>query len=141
LLQEDRSRSVGFHFGWQPNRVPLNLRSEYAWSGSKGSGYWIEGAYALSQVMHWQQALRHLELVGRGQQYFPGNLQPDDAEEYGLPLANTRQGDFGLNYYLRDGLKATASYGREFNSLGNANIWSFGLAYRFVVPLGRTGGQ
>src|SRR5438552_4443025 len=31
LLQEERSRSVGFHFAWQPNRVPLNLRSEYAW--------------------------------------------------------------------------------------------------------------
>lgn len=141
LLQEGRSRSVGFHFGWQPNRVPLNLRSEYAWSGSKGSGYWIEGAYALSQVTHWERALRHLELVARGEQYFPGNLQVDDAAEYGLPLANTRQGDFGFNYYLRDGLKATASYGREFNSLENANIWSFGLAYRFIVPLGRTGGQ
>lgn len=141
LLQEDRSRSVGFHLGWQPNGVPLNLRSEYAWSGSKGSGYWIEGAYALSQVTHWERALRHLELVGRGEQYFPGNLQADDAAEYGLPLANTRQGDFGFNYYLRDGLKATASYGREFNSLENANIWSFGLAYRFMVPLGRTGGQ
>ena len=141
LLQEDRSRSVGFHFGWQPNRLPLNLRSEYAWSGAKGSGYWIEGAYALSQVAHWQHALRHLEIVGRAQQYFPGNVEPDEAEEYGLPLADTRQGDFGLNYYLRDGLKATASYGREFNSIGNANIWSFGLAYRFVVPLGKTGGQ
>jgi hypothetical protein len=139
LLQEDRSRSVGFHFGWQPNRVPLNVRSEYAWSGSKGNGYWVESAYTLSQVTHWQHALRRLELVGRGQQYFPGNLQSDDAEEYGLPLANTRQGDFGVNYYLRDGLKATASYGREFNSLGNANIWTFGLAYRFLMPLGRTG--
>jgi hypothetical protein len=141
LLQEDRSRSAGFHFGWQPNRVPLNLRSEYAWSGSKGNGYWIEGAYALSQVTRWQHALRRLELVGRAQQYFPGNLQPDDAAEYGLPLANTRQGDFGFNYYLRDGLKATASYGREFNSSGNSNLWSFGLAYRFVVPFGRTGAQ
>jgi hypothetical protein len=141
LLQEDRSRSVGFHFAWQPNRAPLNLRSEYAWSGSKGSGYWIEGAYGLSQISHWQHALRRLEVVGRAQQYFPGNLQPSDAEEYGLPLANTRQGDFGFNYYLRDGLKATTSYGRQFNSLGNANIWSVGLAYRFVVPLGKTGGQ
>ena len=141
LLQEDRSRSLGFHFGWQPNRVPLNLRAEYAWSGSKGNGYWIEGAYALSQVPRWQRGLRHVELIGRAQQYFPGNLQPDDAEEYGLPLANTRQTDFGLNYYLRDGLKVTASYGREFNFLGDANIWNFGLAYRFVLPLGRTGGQ
>ena len=141
LLQEDRTRSVGFHFGWQPTRVPLNLRSEYAWSGSKGSGYWLEGAYGLSQISHWEKAMRRLELVGRAQQYLPGNLQPSDAEEYGLPLANTREGDFGLNYYFRDGLKATASYGRQFSSVGNANLWSFGVAYRVVVPLGRTGDQ
>jgi hypothetical protein len=29
-LQEDRTNAFGFHFAWQPMRVPLNLRSEYA---------------------------------------------------------------------------------------------------------------
>jgi hypothetical protein len=54
---------------------------------------------------------------------------------------NTRQADFGLNYYLRDGLKATASYGRRFSSDRNFNLWTIGIAYRFAFPLGRAGAQ
>ena len=56
---------------------------------------------------------------------------------YELPPANTREADLGVNYFLRDGLKAIVSYGRQFSSSGNANQWSFGIAYRFLVPLGR----
>ncbi len=138
LLQEDRSRSTGFHFAWQPNSIPLNLRSEYAWSGAKGSGYWVEAALGLAQVSRWQHTLRHVELVGRGQQYFVGNLDSADSQEYGLPQANTNEGEFGVNYYFRDGMKGTFSYGRQLSSLGNANVWTFGIAYRFVLPMGRT---
>jgi hypothetical protein len=138
LLQEERSRSVGFHFGWQPNRVPLNLRSEYAWSGSQGSGYWIEAAYRLSQVQRWQRVLRHTEVVGRGQQYLVGELTASDAAGYGLPTVNARQLDLGLNYYISDGLKATGSYGRRFSSSGDVDLWTVGIAYRFALPLGRT---
>src|ERR1700738_219436 len=29
-LQDDRKNAVGFHLGWQPAKVPLNLRSEFA---------------------------------------------------------------------------------------------------------------
>jgi hypothetical protein len=137
LLQEERSRSTGFHFAWQPAAIPLNLRSEYAWSGDHGSGYWIEGAYRLSQVQPWQALMRHAEIVGRAQQFFAGQITSSDAEEYGLPAVNAQQVDFGLNYYFLDGLKGTASYGRQFSSAGNANLWTFGVAYRFVVPLGR----
>lgn len=137
LLQEERSRSAGFHFAWQPAAVPLSLRSEYAWSGNKCSGYWIEGAYRLSQVPHWQAAMRHVEVVGRAQQFFAGQITSSEAEESGLSSVNTQQTDFGVNYYFMDGLKATASYGREFSSAGNANLWTIGVAYRFVVALGR----
>jgi hypothetical protein len=135
-LQEERSNAFGFHFAWQPMALPLNLRSEYARSHD-GSGYWIEAAYRLSQVPFWQKALRRTEVVGRAQQLFAGEIDEDDAEEYGLPDVNTRQGDFGLNYYIRDGLKATASYSRRFNSDGNVNLWTVGIAYRFAFPLGR----
>ena len=55
--------------------------------------------------------------------------------------ANTREGEFGLNYYLHDGLKAVASYGRQFSSGENLNLWTVGIAYRFLVPLGRVGAQ
>jgi hypothetical protein len=140
LLQEDRTNAFGFHFAWQPSRLPLNLRSEYARS-NLGSGYWIEGAYRLSQLPFWNKAMRRTEVVGRAQQLFAGRISEDEAEEYGLPDVNTRQGDLGLNYFLRDGLKATASYGRRFSSDGNFNIWTVGIAYRFVFPLGQLGAK
>ena len=139
-LQEERSNGFGFHFAWQPMPLPLNLRSEYARSHD-GSGYWIEAAYRLSQVPFWQKTLRRTEVVGRVQQLFAGEIDEDEAEEYGLPDVNTRQGDFGLNYYIRDGLKAAASYSRRLNSDGNVNLWTVGLAYRFAFPLGRVGPQ
>ena len=140
LLQEDRAKAFGFHFAWQPFRLPLNLRSEYARS-NLGSGYWIEGAYRLSQLPFWNKTMRRTEVVGRAQQLFPGHISEHGAKEYGLPDVNTRQGDFGLNYFLRDGLKATASYGRRFSSDGNFNLWTVCIAYRFVFPLGRSGAQ
>src|ERR1700682_1949578 len=139
-LQHERSNAFGFHFAWQPAAVPLNLRSEYARSHD-GSGYWIEVAYRLSQAPFWQKTMRRTEIIGRGQQLFAGQISKDEAEEYGLPDVNTRQGDFGLNYYLRDGLKASASYSRRFNSDGNVNLWTVGLAYHFALPLGRVGPQ
>ncbi|MBZ5721233.1 MAG: hypothetical protein LAO03_12710 [Acidobacteriia bacterium] len=136
LLQEERKNSVGFHFAWQPTSLPLNLRSEYARSDN-GSGYWLEAAYRLSQVGTWNKVMRRTEVVGRAQQFFVGPNTADVAEEYGLPEVNTRQADFGLNYYLHDGLKATASYGRQFSADGNSNLWTVGIAYRFAFPLGR----
>ena len=52
---------------WQPNHAPLTVRSEYVRSsGTKGSAYWIESVYRLSQI----PSLRRLELVGRGEQFF-----------------------------------------------------------------------
>jgi hypothetical protein len=137
-LQEERPNAFGFHFAWQLTPLPLNLRSEYARSHD-GSGYWIEGAYRLSQLPFWKTAMRRTEVVGRAQQLFAGEISEEEAEEYGLPDVNTRQGDFGLNYYLRDGLKATASYGRQFSSDGNFNLWTVGIAYRFAFPLGKVG--
>ena len=140
LLQDERSNAFGFHFAWQPVRLPLNLRSEYARS-FQGSGYWIEGAYRLTQVPFWQKAMRHMEIAARAQQFVIGQISYNDAQQYGLPGVSTREGDLGLNYYLHDGLKAAASYGRQFSSGGNLNLWTVGLAYRFAFPLGRLGAQ
>jgi hypothetical protein len=136
LLQDDRTNAFGFYATWQPQRFPLNMHGEYARS-NQGSGYWVDGAYRLSQLRFWQKAMRRLEVAGRAEQFFSGQISPDEAEASDLPGANTREGEFGLNYYLRDGLKAVASYGRQFSSDGNANLWTVGIAYRFAVPLGR----
>ena len=134
-LQDARRNAFGFHMGWQPAKLPLNLRSEFARS-YEGSGYWIEGAYRLSQVPFWQKAMRRTEVVARAQQFFVGAIGPDAEADYDLPGVNTREADFGVNYFLRDGMKGIFSYGRQFSPAGNFNQWSFGLAYRFLLAAG-----
>lgn len=137
-LQDDRKNALGLHLAWQPRAVPLSVHSEFVRS-NQGSGYWVEGAYRLSQLRFWQRAMRRTELVARGQQFFVGNISPDVADSLGLPGAGTREADFGANYFLKDGLKAVASYGRQWSPAGNFNQWTFGIAYRFLLPLGREG--
>ncbi len=137
LLQEDRARAFGLHSEWQPERLPLTLRSEYVHqSGTYGSGYWIESAYRLSQIPH----LKRVELVGRGQQFFAArNLTPDQILDVGPLAMNTTQGDAGLNYYFSRDIRGSASYGRQFVLGQNSNIWVIGITYRFLVPLGPKG--
>ncbi len=139
-LQDDRKNAFGFHASWQPPMAPVSVRGEIARS-FEGSGYWVEGAYRLSQAHFWQKQMRHAELVGRMQQFYTGSITTDAAAQLGLPSANTREADLGVNYFLRDGLKAIASYGRGFSSAGNFNQWSYGIAYRFLIPLGPAGSQ
>jgi hypothetical protein len=139
-LQDARKNAFGFHMGWQSSKLPLSVRAEMARS-YEGSGYWIESAYRLSQAHFWHKAMRRTELVARAQGYYVGEIGSDGAANLGLPSADTREADFGVNYFLRDGLKGIFSYGRQFSSPGNANQWSFGFAYRFLVPLGRVGEQ
>jgi len=136
VLQDTRKNAVGMHMAWQPRALPLSVHSEIVRS-DQGSGYWMEGAYRLSQAHFWEKAMRRTDLVARGQQFFNGNISADTAESLGLPGANTREADFGVNYFLKDGLKAVASYGRQFSSAANFNQWTFGIAYRFLIPLGR----
>ncbi len=130
-LQDERSNLFGFHMIWQPLSLPLDIRAETARS-RQGSGYWIEPAYRLSQLPFWNDQMRRTQVVVRMQQFFTGPLANDD-----LPGVNTKQFEAGLNYYFMDGLKATSNYGRQFSAEGNKNVWTLGLTYRFVVPLGR----
>jgi len=136
LLQENHSNALGFHCEWQPRSAPVDLRAEYAHS-ALGSGYWAESAYRLSDLPVWNGILRGAQIVARMQQFFTGDTPDDSTAEYGVPDSNAKQAELGLNYFLKDGLKVTSSYGRQFTSQGNANIWTMGIAYRFAVPLGR----
>ena len=139
VLQADRPHSSGVYFEWQPMRAPLTMRSEYVRSsGTKGSAYWFESVYRLSQI----SALRRLEMVGRGQQFFAAsNLSAATIKKLGALGKDTNQADFGLNYYFRSDVRASASYGRQFVLGGNSNLWTVGMTYRFVMPLGPTGNK
>ena len=139
VLQADRPHSSGFYFVWQPNRVPLSVRSEYVRSsGTKGSGYWVESVYRLSQI----PSLRRLELAARGQQFFAAsNLSAVTIKKLGALGKDINQVDGGLNYYLRSDVRASASYGRQLVLGKNANLWIVGMTYRFVMPAWPQGGS
>ena len=138
LLQGDRSHIAGLHAEWQPEALPLTLRSEFAHSsGIKGTAYYIESAYRLSKVPY----MRRLELVGRGQQVLADpKLTAAQVKQLGTLGRDTNEGDFGLNYYLGRDVRASASYGRQFALNKDANIWIMALTYRFITPLALTGG-
>jgi hypothetical protein len=130
LLQNQHINSVGAHFSWQPYNTPLDLKAEYAHSPN-GQGYWLEAGYRFSRFRGDDSWLGRLQAIGRVQQFKRGTFSPIDA----LPGADTNQVDFGLNYYLPHNLRLNSSYGRQFSSLGNSNIWNFEVTYRFLFPL------
>lgn len=139
LLQDDRGVAVGVHGEWQPERLPLTLRSEFVhYTGIFGGGYWFESDYRLSQIAH----LKRLELVGREEQFWAAqNLTPQEIAVIGSSLAkNITQDDGGLNYYFSRDVRGSASYGRQFVPGRNANLWVIGITYRFLAPLGPAGG-
>ena len=135
-LQDERKNAFSFHASWQPTKLPMSVRAEMVRS-FEGSGYWAESAYRLRQIPYWQKEMSRTEFVARMQQFFTGTISPAEVAQLGLPTANTREADFGVNYFFRDGMKGIFSYGRGFSSAGNYNQWSVGLAYRWLIPLGR----
>src|SRR5579864_2312303 len=130
-LQGRRGTRYGFYLEWQPLRVPFDLRSEGEYSRFEGNGFWVEGAYRFRNANF--LPLRRAQLVGRTQMFHTGKVRLAVPE---LPTADTKRTEFGVNYYLNDGWKALASYGRTFTAAGNRNIWTVGMTYRFVFPMG-----
>jgi hypothetical protein len=131
-LQDDRVTRYGAHLEWQPLRIPFDLRSEGAFSREEGNGTWIEGAYRLSKAN--VALLRRAQLVARTQLFYAGSIP---ALNPNLPPIDTKRTESGVNYYLSDGWKVLGSYGRTFTAAGNSNIWTVGMTYRFVLPLGQ----
>ncbi|HEX8817290.1 MAG TPA: hypothetical protein VF753_17485 [Terriglobales bacterium] len=130
-LQDNRADRFGWHLQWQPTRLPLDIRSEGAYSREEGSGLWIEGAYRLLNLS--PAVLRKTQLVARTQVFNVGTIPGSNPD---LATIDTRRTEFGVNYYLNDGWKALASYGRTFTPAGDSNIWTVGMTYRFVLALG-----
>lgn len=126
LLQDERLNNFGFDATWQSKPVPLDFRGEYARS-NEGSGYWLEGAYRF---------YRKAEVAVRVEQFFAPVRREEEMEAEGghhgaLPEVDTQRLLLGWNYYFRDGLRFSFSYGRELSAEQNRNIWSLGTAYRF----------
>jgi hypothetical protein len=130
FLQGTRLNSIGAHFEWQPSRVPVDTRAEYAHSPS-GQGYWFEAVYRLPQSGsgNWT---RKLQPVIRMQQFFRSSRIAGDS----LPAVNTQRADFGLNYFLPRDIRLNASYSRQFTPVGDRNVWSIAATYRFLLPIG-----
>jgi len=135
LLQGQQGNSTGVHVWWQPYRVPLAIRSEYAHS-THSQGYWIEAAYRLSQWNGPNSWLGRFEPVFRMQQTFRDSPGHDE-----LPAVNTQRADFGLDYYLPHEVRINTSFARQFSSAGNENIWETGVVYRFLFPVLLKGGS
>lgn len=130
-LQDARLDRYGAHLSWQPQRVPLDLRAEGVYSHEEGNGLWIEGAYRFRNAG--PEMLRRVQVVARTQLFYAGTLTALNPD---LPTTDTKRTEGGFNYYLTDGWKALASYGRTLTTLGNSNIWTVGMTYRFLFPLG-----
>ena len=128
LLQGQQGNSEGFDLWWQPYRVPLAIRSEYA-HGPSSQGYWVEAAYRLSQWNGPDSWLGRLEPVFRMQQTFRDSPGSDQ-----LPAVNTQRVDFGLDYHLPHEVRVNTSYSRQFASTGDKNIWETTVTYRFLFP-------
>ena len=123
------SNAYGAHLWWEPAKIPLKLRSEYA-HGAHSQGYWIETDYRLSQFNGGDSLIGRLEPVFRVQQTFRNSPDPSDF----LPAADTQRVDFGLNYHLPHEVRINAQYARQFSSTGDFNIWETGVVYRFLFP-------
>jgi hypothetical protein len=130
-LQDERLNRYGFHLQWQPLRVPFELRSEGAYSGEEGNGLWVEGAFRFRNAS--STALRRAQVVCRTQAFHTGSVVGTNQD---LSATNAKRTEFGANYYMNDGWKALFSYGRTFTPLGDSDIWTVGMTYRFVMPLG-----
>jgi hypothetical protein len=130
FLQDLHLNSIGTYVVWQPQSTPLEVRAEYAHSRG-GQGYWLEGAYRLSHLRGPDSWIGRLQPIARVQQFYIGTPSPGDAN---APV-DTQRIDFGFNYYLPHNIRANASYGRQFSSLGNVNVWELQLTYRFLFPL------
>lgn len=130
-LQDGGENSAGVDLSWAPYAAPLEIKGEWAHSGS-GHGYWIQASYRLSHLTGRDSGLGRLEPVIRMQQFFRSKPVADDA----LPAGNLERPEFGLNYYLPHEIRLNGSYARQyFSNTTDSNAWEFGITYRFLFPL------
>jgi hypothetical protein len=129
LLQGTHENFYGAHLWWEPKDSGFQLRSEFA-RGHHAQGYWIETAYRTNAFGGLDSFVGRFEPVFRMNQSFRRDTVVSD----GVPLVNTQQADFGLDYNLPHNARILTSYSRQFSSKGNFNLWQTGIVYRFLFP-------
>lgn len=129
LLEAQRMNFEGAFFLWQPPKAPLDIKSEYAHS-PRGQGYWLEAGARIAKPAAMYTGWGRLEALGRVQQF--QRLQAGSGDS--LPGLNTQRIDAGAQYHFPHEVRLTATYGRQFTSANDRNIWEFGLTYRFLLP-------
>lgn len=128
FLQDRRINNGAAYVSWQPLEARIDVKGEYD-NCFFGRGYWLESAYKLDQVTPYA-AVHKVQLVGRIERVVPLHGGGD-----GLPNIENKRFDVGLNYYFKDNLRLISSYGRNFSSRQNLNVWNAGITYRFTIPL------
>ena len=129
FLQGTNYNASGVYFTLQPPQIPLDVRAEYAHSPG-GQGYWLEGAMHFAKSRGSTTWIGRLQGVARVQQFFAGTFAPQNL----LPSVDVNRFDLGLNYYLPHDVRLNGSYGRQYTSLGDGNIWNVQVTYRFLFP-------
>jgi len=127
-LQDIHATGFGTDITWTVRKLPLDLRAESLISPDEGNGYWVEGAWRFtsSRMPRW---LHRSQAVLRQEQYFTPSKPLQDTE---LPTVNTTRVFGGWNFYIKDALRISAAYGRQFADGGNHNLWDIGINYRLL---------
>src|SRR5262249_3682622 len=136
-LQDEHVNTFGADSSWQSNKLPLDVRFEYARNKALGSGYWLEGAYRMRKAPFWKPFMRKSQAEVRFEQFFTPSAM-GMAGEMELPDSNAKRVFAGWSYWIRPDVRTNFAYGREFIDSGDHNVWTVGLTYRFAFPL--TGG-
>ena len=130
VLSGIRYDMVGTDLTWNSKRIPFDLHAEALRSPVIGSSYWVEGAYRLNRLGR-SAFFRNSLIALRGEQFWATPLSQTVISD--LPDRNTQRATLGWNYSLYNGVRFNASYGRNFATTENHNIFTVGLTYRFAA--------
>lgn len=133
FLEGARENFWGAHLWWATPDSSFRLRSEFD-QGAHARGYWAEASYRLQAFGGPDSVVGRLQPVFRMQQIF----RRDQAGSDNVPLVNTQQADFGVDYNLPHDVRILTSYSRQFSSR-TENIWETGIVYRFLFPAWKGG--
>jgi len=130
ILGDTRYNMLGTDLTWNLKRIPLDLHAEALRSTVLGSGYWAEGGYRLERLGR-NAFFRNSLVALRAEQYWVPTVSQTLISD--LPDRNTSRATLGWTYSLYKGVRFNASYGRNFATGENRNIYTVGLTYRFAA--------